>query len=67
MLSSTDVRIKNQELPNTVRGRRTYLYVHRFLGSMVSIDWNYFIPLFAAMAVFLIGMFAYNAKKKDNE
>ena len=47
--------------------RRTYLYVHRFLGSMVSIDWNYFIPLFAAMAVFLIGMFAYNAKKKDNE
>ena len=49
------------------RGRRTYLYVHRFLGSMVSIDWNYFIPLFAAMAVFLIGMFAYNAKKKDNE
>ena|GEM_PF-2748447 len=34
---------------------------------MVNIDWNYFIPLFAAMAVFLIGMFAYNAKKKDNE
>ena len=47
--------------------RRSYLYVHRFLGNMVSIDWNYFIPLFAAMAVFLIGMFAYNAKKKDNE
>jgi len=43
------------------------MYVHGFRPYMVDINWSYFIPLFAAMAVFFIGMLAYNAKKKDNE
>lgn len=33
----------------------------------MSIDWVHFVPLFVAIAIYLIGMLAYNATKKDSE